>query len=428
MADQVQGRADVVLVGIDIAKRYHAVSVERPDGRRQRFRMANSREDHDRLVAFLSSLPGHCLVGLEATGDYHRPLAYRLVREGFEVCLVSSVAGARYREARFNSRDKNDPKDAEVILELMKQGLTQRYYDPLMHGIHDLQELSKTYLAISRERTHLQHTLVNHYLTLYFPEMERFWCTTRNAWLAAFLLAYPTPGSVRALEREAFIEAAWSVVGRKVNKRALLGEIHDLAGRSIALPLTLDSVAVATFRLQLERYQHLNNQRAELEQKSERLLGDDPDYQRLRSVPGIGPVIALTVLAEAGDLRRFAHHRQFLKYCGLDLAKSQSGEARGRERLSKRGNARLRSALWMAAQVAVRQRENAFRHKYDRYLNADPTSPDRKRKALTAVTSKMARVIHALIKTESAYQNYYESALPRGSIPVKRAVEAARTS
>ena len=38
MADQVQGRADVTLVGIDIAKRYHAVSVERPDGRRERFR------------------------------------------------------------------------------------------------------------------------------------------------------------------------------------------------------------------------------------------------------------------------------------------------------------------------------------------------------------------------------------------------------
>lgn len=38
-------------------------------------------------------------VALEATGDYHRTLAYRLQREGFEVCLVSSVAGARYREA-----------------------------------------------------------------------------------------------------------------------------------------------------------------------------------------------------------------------------------------------------------------------------------------------------------------------------------------
>src|SRR5262249_33592824 len=90
--------------------------------------------------------------------------------------------------------------------------------------------------------------------------------------------------------------------------------------------------------------------------------------------------------------RRFAHHRQFLKYCGLDLAKSQSGQTRGQERLSKRGNARLRFAFWFAATVAVRMRENSFRQKYERYIRIDPRNSDRKRKALTAVAAKMARL------------------------------------
>ena len=63
----------------------------------------------------------------------------------------------------------------------------------------------------------------------------------------------------------------------------------------------------------------------------------------------------MTILAEAGDLRRFAHHRQFLKYCGLDLATHQSSQFRDQTRLSKFGNARLRRAFWMAAQVAIRQ-------------------------------------------------------------------------
>jgi transposase len=58
----------------------------------------------------------------------------------------------------------------------------------------------------------------------------------------------------------------------------------------------------------------------------------------------------MVILAEEGDLRRFHHHRQFLKYCRLDLAKSQSGQFRGGEMLSKRGNALLRMAFWMAAQ------------------------------------------------------------------------------
>ena len=110
-------------VAIDIGKMFHAVLVELPDGAHQRFRMANSAEDYGRLVAFLRTLPGTVRVALEPTGNFHRTLAFRLLTEGISVVSVSSVAGARYREAMFNSRDKNDPKDATVILQLLKQSL-----------------------------------------------------------------------------------------------------------------------------------------------------------------------------------------------------------------------------------------------------------------------------------------------------------------
>ena len=109
-------------MAIDVAKAWNTVLVEEPDGRRQRFRVANTHSDHDRLVLYLKSQPVPCQVALEPTGNYHRPLAYRLIREGVEVYLVSSVAAARYREAMFNSWDKNDAKDAAVILDLLKQG------------------------------------------------------------------------------------------------------------------------------------------------------------------------------------------------------------------------------------------------------------------------------------------------------------------
>ena len=182
------------------------------------------------------------------------------------------------------------------------------------------------------------------------------------------------------------------MVGRKVNKRAKLEEIYQLAGETIALPIAPESFAVQAFRLQLERYLSLNQLRSQLETWAQEMLSENQDSQLLQSIPGIGPVLALMILAEAGDLRRFGHHRQFLKFCGLDLAKSQSGAWRGKERLSKRGNARLRYAFWLAGTVAVRMRENSFREKYQRYIRPDPSDPDRKRKALTAVTAKMARV------------------------------------
>jgi len=142
------------------------------------------------------------------------------------------------------------------------------------------------------------------------------------------------------------------------------------------------------------------------------LLGEHGDFQRLQQVPGIGPIHALTILAEAGDLRRFRHHRQFLKFCGLDLSTYQSGQYRGKTKLSKRGNARLRRTLWMAAQIAIRQRENSFRDKFDRHVARDRHDPDLRRKAFTAITVKMGRVAHAIIKRGDDYQPFVEGPVP----------------
>jgi transposase len=416
------------LVAIDIAKDWNVLLVEAPDGERRSFKVANRRSDHDELVGFLRGLPGHVRVALEPTGDFHRPLAFRLLSEGFEVVGVSSVAQARFRKARFGTWDKNDPKDAQVILEMLKQGFTQTYYDPLLNGSLDLQELSGTYFQISLARTRLQHSLLLHYLPLYFPEIRRYWHSTRGEWFVRFLMRFPTPASIRALSAEDFVQQAWPLIGRKVGKKAKLAEIYEIAGSSIALPVEEGSMAVYCFRLQLQRYLELTQLRAELDKRAQERLADRADYQRLRSLPGIGPVLALTILAEAGDLRRFAHHRQFVKFCGLNLVKSQSGQSRGRETLSKRGNKRLRMAFWMAGLVAVRQRENSFREKYERYMRSNPTDPDLKRKALTAIAAKMARVAYALIKAGGMYRQYFEESVPSGSIPLTRAVEAQSTS
>ena len=145
----------------------------------------------------------------------------------------------------------------------------------------------------------------------------------------------------------------------------------------------------------------------------------------LCKLPGIGPINALTILAEAGDLRRFGHHREFLKFCGLDLATHQSGQYRGQTRLSKFGNARLRRALWLAAQVAIRQRENSFRDKFERYVAKDRHNANLQRKALSAITAKMARVVHAVVKTGADYRPFVEAAVPSGGTPLRMGREGA---
>ena len=353
----------VVRVGIDIAKLTHQILWELPGGKRRSLRVANTKTEIDRFVGMLGALGWPCEIAFEATGDYHRPLAYVLGRAGFRLCLVSSIAVARTREALYNSWDKNDPKDAQVILHLLKQGTTQRYLDPLVTGHQDLQEMANTYQQVSLRKVRLQHSLVTHHLPLYFPEAERYLHSSRAEWFTELLLFAPCPAAVRRYTKTAFVAAARAqVTGRKVDKTRWLADFYETACGSVGLPVADTSETIRMFRVVLEEYRALCQLRKRLELEIATRLATQPDFVRLQTLPGIGPILAMTILAEARDLRRFSCVRQFLKYCGFDLCTAQSGQFRGTTRLSKRGNARLRY-FWMAGTVAIRMQQNSFRRK-----------------------------------------------------------------
>jgi len=421
--------SSTVRVAIDIAKFTHQVLVELPSGKRRVIRVANTKADLDRLIAMLRASTHPCEVAFEPTGDYHRPVAYALAQAGCRLHFVSSLAVARTREALYNTWDKNDPKDAQVILHLLKHGTTQPYVDPLMTGYHDLQEVANTYQQISLRKVRLHHSLVTHYLPLYFPEAERYLHSSRAEWFTELLLLTPCPAAVRRYSKPAFVTAATAqVAGRKVDKARWLADFYDTACHSVGLPVSPDSEAMRMFRVVLEDYRALCRRRQQLENEIVTRLADQQDFVRLQTVPGIGPILALIILAEARDLRRFGCARQFLKYCGLDLCTEQSGQYRGTTHLSKRGNARLRYAFWMAGTVAIRMRQNSFRRKFEDYVRPDPANPDRRRKAYTAVAAKMARVVYAVITTGIDYRRFPEAMRPGGRIPSPRAVEAHATS
>jgi transposase len=418
-----------VRVAIDVAKLTHQVLLELPSGKRRVMRVANTRTEIERFVSMLLALAHSCEIAFEPTGDYHRPLAYRLGQAGFRLCLVSSIAVARTREALYNSWDKNDPKDTQVILHLLKNGTTQQYLDPLVTGHHDLQEMANTYQQVSLRKVRVYHSLVTHHLPLYFPEAERYLHSTRAEWFTELLLFTPCPAAVRRYSKAAFVTAASAhVTGRKVDKARWLADFYDTAGHSAGLPVAETSDAMRMFRVVLEEYRALCERRKQLEADVVTRLAAQPDFVRLQTLPGIGPILAMTILAEARDLRRFGCVRQFLKYCGFDLCTEQSGQFRGTTHLSKRGNARLRYAFWMAGTVAIRMRQNSFRRKFEDYIRPDPQNADRRRKGYTAVAAKMARVAYAVVTTGTDYRRFPEATRPGGRIPSPGAVEAHATS
>ncbi len=70
---------------------------------------------------------------------------------------------------------------------------------------------------------------------------------------------------------------------------------------------------------------------------------------------GIGPLVAVTILAELGDCTRFCSSRQAVRYAGIDITVHQSDQRRAPGHLSRQGPPALRWALYEAAQSACRQ-------------------------------------------------------------------------
>ena len=196
-----------IWVALDISKLKHDVLIEYPNGSQKRLIIMNDIEGFHKLANILNDSNLPIFIGLEATGYYHRSIAHFLLQQKFNVSIVSSIAVARTRDAQYNSRDKHDTKDTKVILYLLKAGIVQYYYDPVIHGYNDIQELSNTHYRVSFRKTQLQHSIVNHYLALYFPEAEKYFCSTRAKWFVDFMYRFPCPAAITCDDEKEFIDA-----------------------------------------------------------------------------------------------------------------------------------------------------------------------------------------------------------------------------
>ncbi len=96
----------------------------------------------------------------------------------------------------------------------------------------------------------------------------------------------------------------------------------------------------------------------ETKKKISRHIDNNPDLKRdkalLKSIPGVGDMLSASLLAFAGNLRRFSNSKALVAYAGLNPQRRESGLWKGKSRISKVGHGELRSALYMPAVVAGR--------------------------------------------------------------------------
>lgn len=133
-----------------------------------------------------------------------------------------------------------------------------------------------------------------------------------------------------------------------------------------------------------------------------------------RSVKGVGPITASVVLAECRLFNEISHRRQVAAFAGLDVTQFSSGTSiRSKPRLSKRGNARIRQVLYMAAMAAKRSNP-VIKSLYERLLANGKT----KMQALGACMRKLLELIFAVVTSERKFDPVYRAAQSQGQKPV----------
>ena len=118
----------------------------------------------------------------------------------------------------------------------------------------------------------------------------------------------------------------------------------------------LDAEVTFEVGLLLDQYDLLEGQIEAADRHVASLL-DGELARRLRTIPGVGPSIAATLLAEIGDIERFTDFDQLLAYAGVHPAERSSGKKGSNPEtawhMSKAGNSHLRAAAYRMAVVGV---------------------------------------------------------------------------
>ena len=127
----------------------------------------------------------------------------------------------------------------------------------------------------------------------------------------------------------------------------------------------------------------------------------------LKSIPGIGPKTSLMLVVLTDGFERFKSGSELCSYAGLTPVIRQSGTSvRGRARISKIGNQKLRNLLFMCSFNACKYNK-ACKAIYDRIVAKGKS----KKLALIAVCNKLLKQAFAIAKSGLTYDNNYRSIL-----------------
>ena len=250
---------------------------------------------------------------------------------------------ALYMKAIHGGKTKNDKIDAHKIATLLRGGtLAQAYVYP--QGMRETRDLLRRRSFLVRQRG---------------------------------LLVAHIQNEASQYNRPAFAKKL-----TYASNRAELQVAEQFADPSVQLSIQTDLALIDAYD------QRIGELERHLEQHAK--IDDGATYRRLRTIPGVGKILALILLYEIHDIRRFAEAGKFLSYARLVRGSHESAGKKKGAPGKKIGNAHLKWAFGEAACLLVRHapRAKTWKQRQEKRLG--------KAKALAILAAKLGRSVYQM--------------------------------
>lgn len=206
----------------------------------------------------------------------------------------------------------------------------------------------------------------------------------------------------RRLDLENEVRGLLKVYGVKLPAQLYHARFDEMAREAVLVDLAL----VEALEPLLDARGHLYRAFLELDGRVKAIAQADPVCRLLTSAPGVGYIAALTFKSAVDDPARFRRSKTVAAHFGLTPRRYQSGERDNPGRISKAGDADVRTALFLAANTIMNGRgQSSPLRKFGARLSRSKG----RRRAIVAVARKLAVVLHTMWTDGTMYCNGEEA-------------------